>query len=182
MTSTCNARSWTRTRSDATRLAGIREAVRRNIPLKVAIVQLFDGQRAEQAWQQMKSLGVNRLGPIDRMRGVGRGADTIATNVNELCGRCGNGRAAVSSTGDVWMCVLSRWMQPVGNVKTTPLAEILVGEIRPNLLTPGPRPGDETACNPDSDGNDCSPAETICEGNALLLPQRQVVNLAGIGR
>ncbi len=163
--------------------ANIQEAPRRGIPLKVAIVELWDGQRAEEAHAQMKALGVNRPGPIDRMRGVGRGAATIETGVKELCGQCGDGRAAVSSNGDVWMCVMSRFLQPAGNVKTTPLAEILAGRIWQNLLTQVSRRG-ATACNPGSDGNDCAPAETVCESNALILPVRRerVVPLAGINR
>ncbi len=170
--------------SHARTLANIQEALHRGIPLKVAVIELWDGQRAQQAWDQMRDLGVNRLGAIDRMRGVGRGADTIETSVNELCGQCGNGRAAISSTGDVWMCVMSRWMQPAGNVKTTPLVEILTGPVWRDLVTHVPRRHGATACKPGSDGNDCAPAETICESNALILPVRgrQVVHLAGIGR
>lgn len=164
--------------SHARTLANIQEALRRNIPLKVSIVQLSDEQRAEQAWAEMKALGVNRLGPIDRMRGVGRGAATIETGVKELCGQCGNGRAAVASNGEVWMCVMSRFLQPAGNVKTTPLAEILDGQVWQDLLKQVPRPAGATACNPNGDGNDCAPAETICESNALILPERRVFHLA----
>ncbi|WP_433355663.1 radical SAM protein [Microtetraspora malaysiensis] len=161
--------------SHARTLANIKEALRRGIPLKVAIIELWDGQRADEAYAQMKALGVNRLGPIDRMRGVGRGASTIETGVGELCGQCGNGRAAVSSSGDVWMCVMSRWMEPAGNVKVTPLAEILAGSIWQDLLTQVPRRAGVTACAPDSDGSDCAPAETICQSNALILPRRSNV-------
>ncbi|MEU7911297.1 radical SAM protein [Microbispora bryophytorum] len=170
--------------SHARTLSNIIEALRRGIPLKVGIVQLTDDQRAQQAWDQMKSLGVNSLGPIDRMRGVGRGADTIETNAGELCGQCGHGRAAVASNGDVWMCVMSRFMEPAGNVQTTPLAEILGGVIWQNLLRQVPRRSGVPACNPDSDGNDCAPAETICQSDALALPMRgrQSVHLAGISR
>lgn len=162
--------------SHARTLAGIQEALRRGIPLKVAIVELWDGQRVRQAHEQMKALGVDRLGPIDRMRGVGRGSDTITTTTGELCGRCGDGRAAVSTTGDVWMCVMSRWMTPAGNARTTPLADILTGPAWQDLLTRVPRRPGETACKPDSDGNDCAPAETICEGNALVLPRRRLAS------
>ncbi|GIH72766.1 hypothetical protein Mth01_50190 [Sphaerimonospora thailandensis] len=75
-------------------------------------------------------------------------------------------------------------MEPAGNVKTTPLAEILAGPAWQELLTRVPRRADTTAGKPNSDGNDCAPAETICEGNALILPVRgrQVVGLAGTAR
>ncbi|MEU8267863.1 radical SAM protein [Sphaerisporangium sp. NPDC049002] len=169
--------------SHARTLANIQEALRRGIPLKVAIVELWDGQRAEEAHAQMKALGVNRLGPIDRMRGVRRGANTIETGVKGLCGQCGNGRAAVASNGDVWMCVMSRFLQSAGNVKTTPLADILAGQSWQGLLKQVPRRG-ATDCNPASDGDDCSPAETICESNALILPARpdRMIHLAGLPR
>ncbi|MFC4056684.1 SPASM domain-containing protein [Planomonospora corallina] len=52
----------------------------------------------------------------------------MAPNVGELCGRCGDGRAAVSWDGDVRMCVLSRFLTPAGNVRETPLVEIFAGE------------------------------------------------------
>ncbi|MFC7386945.1 radical SAM/SPASM domain-containing protein [Sphaerisporangium rhizosphaerae] len=169
--------------SHARTLANIQEALRRGIPLKVAIVELEDGQRVEQAHAQMKALGVNRLGSIDRMRGVGRGASTIETGVKELCGQCGNGRAAVASNGDVWMCVMSRFLEPAGNVKTTPIVEILAGRIWRDLLAQVPRGGAMT-CNPESDGDDCAPAETLCEGDALILPVRRdrKLRLAGTPR
>ncbi|GAA0835744.1 radical SAM protein [Streptosporangium amethystogenes subsp. fukuiense] len=169
--------------SHARTLANIRQAVRRGIPLKVAIVRLSDGQRAEQAYAQMQALGVHRLGPIDRMRGVGRGAATIGTGVRELCGQCGNGRAAVASDGEVWMCVMSRFLGSAGNVRTTPLAEILTGRAWQDLLIRVPRRNGAMACNPSSDGNDCAPAETVCEGDALILPTRWewLIPLAGIG-
>ncbi|MFG1751963.1 radical SAM protein [Streptosporangium sandarakinum] len=170
--------------SHARTLSNIETALRRDIPLKVAIVQLSDEQRAEQAYAQMRALGVHRLGPIDRIRGVGRGAATIDTGVGELCGQCGNGRAAVASDGDVWMCVMSRFLGAAGNVKTTPLAEILTGQAWQDLLTQVPRRNGAMACNPGSDGNDCAPAETICESNALTLPVRRdrLIPLSRIGR
>ncbi|WP_327047331.1 radical SAM protein [Microbispora sp. NBC_01189] len=159
--------------SHARTLSNIIEALRRGIPLKVAIVQLSDEQRAQQAHNQMRALGVNHLGPIDRMRGVGRGAATIPTGVGELCGQCGDGRAAVSPNGDVSMCVMSRFLPPAGNVKTTPLADIFAGVSWINLLTHVPGRSGSVACKPGSDGNDCAPAETVCEGDALTLPRQR---------
>jgi len=160
--------------SHARTLANISKALRRGIPLKVAIVRLWDGQRAEQAWRQMKALGVGHLGPIDRMRGVGRGAGTNQPSVAELCGQCGNGRAAVLANGDVQMCVLSRFLPPAGNVKVTPLADIFSSRAWQELLAQVPRHVGAD-CKPAFDGNDCKPAETLCEGNALILPARGVL-------
>jgi MoaA/NifB/PqqE/SkfB family radical SAM enzyme len=153
--------------SHARTLANISETIRRGIPLRVGIIDLGDGQRVEQARDQLAALGIAQI-RIDRMRGVGRGVRTVPPNVRELCGRCGDGRAAVSSSGDVWMCVLSRFLPPAGNVKATPLFEILAGPAWRDLLVRVPR-RDITACNPDSDGNDCAPAETV-SGSATFGP------------
>ncbi|MFI6317260.1 radical SAM protein [Nonomuraea sp. NPDC050556] len=152
--------------------AAIGEALQRDIALKVAVIDLGDpNQRAQEAHAEMIALGVPRVGPIDRVRAVGRATDAMAmeSNVGELCGQCGDGRAAVSWDGDVRMCVLSRFLPAGGNVRSTPLATILRSEEWNGLLVQVPRHG-QRACKPGSDGNDCSPAETICESNALILP------------
>ncbi|WP_158578569.1 SPASM domain-containing protein [Spongiactinospora rosea] len=171
--------------------AAIIEALDRGIPLKVAIVELSQGQRAHEAHAEMKALGIPDLGPVDRMRGIGRGTREmgIASDVNELCGRCGDGRAAVSWDGDVRLCVMSRFLPSAGNVRTTPLGDILAGPIWRGLLTQVPRPRRGappctpiTECPPASDGNDCPPASTECEGNALLLPTIRPIPLRAGGR
>ncbi|MFC4014819.1 SPASM domain-containing protein [Nonomuraea purpurea] len=164
--------------SHARTRAAIAEALERAIPIKVAIVELFDGQRADKAHAEMQALGVPQLAPVDRMRGIGRAAEemNIQANVNELCGQCGNGRAAVSPDGDVRICVMSRFLPSAGNVRETDLREILTGPVWRELVTMVPRRGDKppcapvSECPPASDGNDCPPASTECEGNALVLP------------
>lgn len=149
--------------------AAIVEALRRGIPLKVGIIDLGHGQRTEQARAELERLGVIRI-RVDRMRGIGRAAAhrAVVPTVGELCGRCGDGHAAVSCDGDVRMCVLSRFLPSTGNVRTTPLADILTGakwrELRaqvPHRRTATSCNPDSTPCNHDSDGNDCSPAETL---------------------
>ncbi|MCF6469528.1 radical SAM protein [Nonomuraea sp. MG754425] len=155
--------------------AAVIEAVNRGIPLKVGIVDCgAPGQRAREAREEMIALGVAQVPAPDRIRGVGRAAQAmgIEANVHELCGRCGSGRAAVSWDGDVRPCVLSRFLPSAGNVRTTALAHILGGAAWNALLVQVPRrrePDEE--CRPDSDGNDCRPAETVCEGDALVLPE-----------
>ncbi|MEU4229974.1 radical SAM protein [Nonomuraea sp. NPDC026600] len=166
--------------SHARTRANIVEAVMRDIPLKVGIVDCGGpNQRAQEAREEMTRLGVPRVGAPDRIRGVGRAA--TAMGVKELCGQCGNGRAAISWDGDVRMCVLSRFLPSAGNVRTTPLADILDGVVWYELLAQVPRPirsadDDEDCtplkqCKPNKDGGDCKPAETPCESNALILPQ-----------
>ncbi|MEU4225852.1 radical SAM/SPASM domain-containing protein [Nonomuraea sp. NPDC026600] len=175
-------RSHTRTR------AAIVKALECGIPLKVAIVETFEGQRAYEAHAEMMALGVPNLAPVDRMRGIGRAIEGTGMEATcaELCGQCGNGRAAVNPDGDVTMCVMSRFLPPAGNVRDTPLGEILNGPAWNALLSLVPRLGDEPPCAPISecppanDGNDCPPASTECEGNALLLPI-SAVNLRKAG-
>ncbi|MEU4703328.1 radical SAM/SPASM domain-containing protein [Nonomuraea dietziae] len=148
--------------SHARTRAAIVEALARKLPLRVGIIDLGDGQRAEQARAELEALGVAHI-RVDRVRGVGRGADRAQAepNVGELCGRCGDGRASVSTSGEVRMCVLSRFLPSAGNVREQPLGEIFAGGKWQALLAQVPRQRVITACNPDNDGNDCSPAETI---------------------
>ncbi|WP_233508223.1 SPASM domain-containing protein [Spongiactinospora gelatinilytica] len=114
--------------------------------------------------------------------------------MKELCGQCGNGRAAVSWDGDVRLCVLSRFLPSAGNVRATLLATILGSAAWYALLAQVPRPirpkddDDEDCtpikrCRPNLDGGDCKPAETPCEGNALIWPQvPSRLHLMGGGR
>ncbi|HEX5567782.1 MAG TPA: radical SAM protein [Streptomyces sp.] len=152
--------SHTRTRNNIAR------AVKAGIPIKVGIIDTFEGQRVHQARAELEALGVRRI-HIDRQRGVGRAATVTAPTVSELCGRCGVGRAAIGPHGQVWACVLSRFLPAAGNVLVTPLRDILEGPRLAALVDQIPtRPG-ATACNPNSDGSDCSPAETIACNPAL---------------
>ncbi|MFG1616861.1 SPASM domain-containing protein [Nonomuraea wenchangensis] len=82
-------------------------------------------QRVEAAVADLMALGVTRIG-TDRVRGIGRGTST-SPQVAELCGRCGRTKAAISPDGEVWPCVMGRWMS-AGNVRATPLADIRRGE------------------------------------------------------
>lgn len=148
--------------SHARTRANIIEAVRRGIPIRAAIVDVVDGQRVNQAREELHALGVHKIG-TDWVRGVGRGAKAPA-QVSQLCGRCGQGKAAIGPDGDVWPCVIGRWM-PAGNVKQEPLADIIGGQTWRKLVAAVPAPRNGRACNPDckpsqGDGSDCAPAET----------------------
>ena len=102
-------------------------------------------------------MGVTRIG-TDYLRHVGRGARTIEPDMSQLCGNCGRGMAAISPDGDVWPCVFSRWMT-VGNALTTPLAEILASQAMRDAVAMIPARAEVGPCKPDSNGNDCRPAE-----------------------
>ncbi|MGH3928409.1 MAG: radical SAM protein [Pseudonocardiaceae bacterium] len=159
--------------------ANIAEAVRRGIPLRAGVIDLGNGQRAEAAQAELFDLGVRSVG-YDRLRQVGRGVRDREVSVEQLCGHCGDGAAAVSSDGVVWPCVFARWL-PVGNVLEQNLAEILdsreAHRVRAELARafvarvavqegphracqPNCNPGDHE-CNPDCQPN-CSPCNPRC--------------------
>lgn len=138
--------------------ANIQRAVEQGIPLRAGIIDTFDGQRVEEARAELTAMGVTQI-HVDRQRGVGRGA-TVIPSVSELCGLCGTGRAAIGPNGEVWACVMARFLPPAGNVKMQPLADILAGKAMNELVGRIPKRNQATGCNPNSDGSDCAPAET----------------------
>ncbi|MEV5410332.1 SPASM domain-containing protein [Thermopolyspora sp. NPDC052614] len=151
-----------RTGSHARTRANIAEAVRRAIPVRAAVINVVNGQRVKEAIDDLRGLGVDTVG-TDWVRGVGRGTQEFP-NASQLCGRCGRGKAAIGPDGDVWPCVIGRWMR-AGNVKRTPLVEIISGDTWRDLvgMIPALQPG--MVCNPEckpaqGDGSDCAPAET----------------------
>ncbi|MFF4508927.1 radical SAM protein [Streptomyces sp. NPDC001401] len=138
--------------------ANIAEALERGIPLRVGIVRVLDGQRVEQAEAELRTLGVTRI-QVDGERKVGRAAEraSVIPSVDQLCGHCFHHRVAISPDGEVYGCILSRFL-PTGNVKEQPLEAILSG----------PRWADARGavpiavgggCTPD-DSDDCDPANT----------------------
>lgn len=172
--------------SHARTQANIAEAVRREIPLRVGIIDLVGEQRWQQAVAELEALGVTAIGR-DQLRQVGRGIRDARPDMDQLCGNCANGVAAISPSGVVWPCVFTRWM-PSGNVLEHGLAEILDCDLRENRrrLTAWFGAHDETqACNPRCGPNcepincgprcspmvpqcgpkECSPARQFCSPN-----------------
>ncbi|MGH3693931.1 MAG: hypothetical protein ACRDRX_08095 [Pseudonocardiaceae bacterium] len=82
-------------RSYARTKANIAKAVRLEISLRVGLIDLGDGQRTEAARQELLDLGVSSVG-YDLLRQVGRGVRDQRASVEQLCGNCGNGVAAIS--------------------------------------------------------------------------------------
>lgn len=113
--------------SHARTRANIAEALNRDIPLRAGVIDVsssdFIGQqRTHAARDDLARLGVSRIG-IDRLRGIGRGANASPAP-DQLCGRCGHGAVAISPTGEVWPCVFARWIS-LGNILDTDLSTIL---------------------------------------------------------
>ncbi|MBB5934600.1 radical SAM protein [Streptomyces zagrosensis] len=143
--------SYVRTRCN------IRGAVNRGVTLRAGIVDILPGQRVAQARAELESMGVQRIN-TDRVRAVGRAAlPGWKPTLDEMCGRCTRGRAAVLPNGDLAGCVLSRDF-PAGNVRETRLADLLGGEHWAQLAASVPLPV-RNACTPDDSG-DCDPANT----------------------
>lgn len=112
--------------SHARTRANIAKALDRGIPLRAGLIDLADDQRVDQAEAELVDLGVPEIGR-DRVRHVGRGGHGQPGTVDQLCGQCGHGSAAVAADGTVWPCVFSRWL-PIGNVRETGLAAALTSE------------------------------------------------------
>lgn len=55
-----------------------------------------------------------------------------------LCGLCGLDRLAILPDGVVVPCVLGRWLK-AGNVRVTPLAEVLAGSLWQQAMAKVPR-------------------------------------------
>lgn len=141
--------SYYRTRSN------IVEALLRSIPIRAGIVEVVDGQDVDEAKLELQRLGVEDIA-VDHARAVGRGARGRETTVEDLCGRCGDGRAAISSHGDLSPCVLGRHLI-AGNVREAPLPNILSGERWDEILESIPRQDACVTCTP-ADSNDCDPS------------------------
>ncbi|MEV0849850.1 SPASM domain-containing protein [Streptomyces sp. NPDC049954] len=146
-----------RTGSYARTRGNIREAVRQDITIRAGIVDILPGQRVAAARAELESMGVKHI-QTDRMRAVGRAAlPGTKPTLDEMCGRCTRGRAAILPNGELAGCVLSRDF-PVGNVRTTRLAELFGGQAWADLAASIPTPA-RNACPPDDSG-DCDPANT----------------------
>jgi MoaA/NifB/PqqE/SkfB family radical SAM enzyme len=150
-------------------LTNIEQAVRRGIPLRVGLVRVLDEQRADEATALLERLGVTSI-RIDRERKLGRAGDG---GDSELCGHCGDGRAAILPDGSVSPCPMSRATR-VGSVLTGSLPEALGAPMTAAAAAiravVGPTAG---RCEPEkSDSCDppCDPA--FCQPSQLCTPRR----------
>ena len=96
-----------RRRSHSRTRANISRAVRRGIPIRVAIIEVHGGQRTRQARAELARLGVSDV-DVDRVRRIGRAGTADHPEGAELCGRCGHDRLAIGPDGEVRPCALAR--------------------------------------------------------------------------
>ena len=103
----------------------------------------------------LRALGVTAM-HADRSRSIGRAAHGAAPVTSELCGRCGQDRAAIGMDGQLTPCVLGRFLV-AGNVRDTPLAELFAGYHWREILSSVPPRDACVTCTP-ADSNDCDPS------------------------
>ncbi len=150
--------------SHARTTAGLVEALRRSIPLRVGVIDIEKGQRAEQAIDYLRALGVTWI-DTDRLRQVGRGVRDTGPDLSQLCGHCARGKVAIGPDGAVWPCVFARWMS-LGDVCESSLAESLNGDRMraacAQLATMGRKDKDpgQPKCSPETR---CDPSKSDCQ-------------------
>ncbi|GAA2237642.1 hypothetical protein GCM10010232_25550 [Streptomyces amakusaensis] len=105
--------------------ANVEKALSLDIPLRGGVVAVREGQRVQEAARDLTALGVGTVGG-DRTRAFGRASQGAAPTIADLCGHCAHEKCAIGPTGDVWPCVLGRFLT-IGNVRETPLADIWGG-------------------------------------------------------
>jgi radical SAM protein with 4Fe4S-binding SPASM domain len=105
--------------------ANVEKALSLNIPLRGGVVVVREGQRVQEAARDLTELGVGTVGE-DRTRAFGRASHGAAPSIADLCGNCAHEKCAIGPTGDVWPCVLGRFLN-IGNVHESSLSEIWGG-------------------------------------------------------
>ncbi|MBB4981082.1 MULTISPECIES: radical SAM protein [Streptomyces] len=158
-----------RTGSHKATRANIIKAVERGIPLRVAILDAGDGERAARARAEMYALKVTDI-HVGEVRAVGNAGPAIPST-SALCGRCGDRRATVLPNGDVSVCEIGRFLT-AGNVRRGSLRSVLASDQWAEATASVPRRPDVRACGPDcepassdscapSKGNPCGPVSFI---------------------
>ncbi|MCX4993447.1 SPASM domain-containing protein [Streptomyces sp. NBC_00568] len=95
---------------------------------------------------------------LDRERDQPRNAArTALPSVSSLCGRCGDGRAAILPDGQVAVCELGRFLT-AGSIRDTSLTSVLSGDAWVRATARVPRRADAAPCDPD-----CSPNDDTCQ-------------------
>ncbi|MFF1416588.1 radical SAM protein [Streptomyces sp. NPDC058280] len=105
--------------------ANIRRAQELGLRLRGAVISALPDQRAEDAFRDLTDLGLTAVGG-DHTRAIGRASKGARPTVADLCGQCAQGKLAIGPDGDVWPCVIGRFIS-MGNVLTSPLKDIWAG-------------------------------------------------------
>ncbi|MFE7297356.1 radical SAM protein [Streptomyces sp. NPDC057579] len=102
--------------------ANIQKALELGIPVRGGVVATRAEQRVQEAAKDLFDLGVQQVGG-DRTRAFGRASKGAAPTIADLCGHCAHEKCAIGPNGDVWPCVVGRFLT-IGNVLETPLSTI----------------------------------------------------------
>lgn len=150
--------------------ANIARALELGIPVRTGVIAVQESQRVQQARADLKGLGIAQTGTYS-LRHFGRGqGEHPACDLAELCGRCGDGRAAIGPDGAVSPCIMSGWLK-AGSVRTTPLADILSGEEMAGLTATIPTRLKSDPCGPD-DGP-CGPSDNCAPDAYPCYPSNE---------
>ncbi|MEW1550524.1 radical SAM protein [Streptomyces tsukubensis] len=150
-----------RTGSHAATVGTIAEALRRGLRPAVAVIDLGNGQRAEQARSAMTALGVPHV-RVDRVRAVGNAARGALPSTAELCGRCGDRKAAVLPSGDVSVCEVGRFLTAGTVAAGASLASVLNSDRWAEITASVPHRASADPCPPDCQpaaSDSCAPAK-----------------------
>jgi len=163
-------------------IESLKWALNSGLSVRAAIIDVgINSETVEQTRELLQQLGVTSIG-IDRNRGIGRGSSSVKSNspMDELCGKCWQGKLCVTPSGDIFPCVFSRFCS-VGNIDLG-LAEVIQGDSLLNFrstLKSKIYKAVGSTCNPQC-GPDCSPAEcspqTDC-GPLTCSPRDAMIDL-----
>jgi hypothetical protein len=149
--------------SHARTSANLHKATRLGLQVRVGVVDVVPEQDVGALSLELKSrLGVDAN--VDRHRAIARTGD--GGEAAELCGRCAAASLAVDPDGNVFPCIMSRWMN-CGNVQQARLHTLLAGAVtdaRATLSAEFLRLGFHVGadCNPASP---CAPHQGPCGPN-----------------
>jgi MoaA/NifB/PqqE/SkfB family radical SAM enzyme len=101
----------------------IRRVIEAGFTLRVGFIEMSSNKgHFERTQAYLCSLGVTKVG-YDAARQFGRGAQGATPDMNQLCGKCGNGNLSIDVNGNVAACIMSKpWT--FGNVCKENLATI----------------------------------------------------------
>lgn len=158
------------TRTDGSQqktLAAIEWAVNNSMTVRAGVIDAGINKRyTDAAVQMLKSKGLANVG-VDKSRNIGRTQVSSDKEelIRELCGKCVPGKLCVTSAGDIYPCVFSRF-HVIGNAADglgSALQSIQLKTFEESLhrlVSSGTNPdeNDTNACNPDRP-SPCNPDE-----------------------
>jgi MoaA/NifB/PqqE/SkfB family radical SAM enzyme len=149
----------------------VEKALSLNIPLRGGVVAVRQGQRVREAARDLSTLGVATVGG-DRTRAFGRAGKGVEPTIEDLCGHCAHEKCAIGPTGDVWPCVLGRFLN-IGNVLDAPLSDIWGGERMAEVLAAitAAHGGGAQSCTPPAIPPHVRAVRSVCPVRGALRPE-----------